>query len=61
MEVFIARDKDGKVYIYKRKPRKGIIHWGSEIHFPITELPEGVNPQWEDKEPIKVNLKIEKI
>ena len=61
MKAWIARDANGNVYLYKRKPRKGIIQWGSETHFPITELPEGINPQWEDEEPIEVELKIEKI
>lgn len=33
------------------------------IAFPITkdDLPEGVNPQWLDDEPIEVELKLEKI
>ena len=61
MKAWIARDADGKVYLYKTKPEKGIIHWGSKCYFPITEPPEDINPQWEDKEPIEVELKIEKI
>lgn len=61
MKAYIARDADGKVYLYKPKPAKGIIQWASEWYFPIDDLPEDVNPQWEDNEPIKVNIKIEKL
>lgn len=61
MKAWIARDADGKVFLYKIKPRKGIIHWDSKCYFHITELPEGVNPHWKDEEPIEVELKIEGI
>ena len=61
MEVFIARDKNGKVFIYKDKPQKAVDLWIGLVFFHITDLPEDINPQWEDDEPIKVNLKIEKI
>ena len=62
MEVYIARDKNGKVFIYNCKPEKGGDLWlNFGMFFPIIDLPEGVNPQWEDNEPIKVNLKIEKL
>lgn len=32
-------------------------------HFNITEsdLPEGINPQWSDVEPIEVELKLERV
>lgn len=61
MKAYIARDATGQVYLYKLEPNKGIIEWTSKWYIPITDLPEGINPQWEDDEPIKVNLKIEKI
>lgn len=66
MELWITRDKNGKIFAYSHKPIKirseWVCQWG--VYFlPIEErdLPEGVNPQWEDKEPIKVEFKIEKI
>lgn len=63
MEAWIAKDKDGMIFLYSTKPKKGHEDWNSSIYnyYPINKLPEGVNPQWEDKEPIKVELKIEKI
>ena len=65
MRAWIARDRDKKIFAYNHKPVKirgaWVCRWGVYI-FPIAEkdLPEGINPQWEDEEPIKVELKIEK-
>ena len=59
---WIARDEDGKAFLYSDKPSKGYYKWyNSGYYFPVTELPEGVDPQWEDEEPIEVELKIEKV
>lgn len=61
-KAYIARDSNNMVYLYNSKPEKGSVEWyATDNFFPITELPEGINPQWEDDEPIKVNLKIEKL
>lgn len=47
----------------KSKKAQGV--WSSSIwraiHICNSDLPEGINPQWEDDEPIEVELKIEKI
>lgn len=66
MKLWLARDKNGKIFAYSHKPIKirgtWVYQWG--VYFlPIeeTDLPEGVNPQWEDKEPIEVEFKIEKV
>lgn len=62
MLAYIARDSNNMVYLYKSKPEKGLIDWlAKDNFFPIDDLPEGINPRWEDNEPIKVKLKIEKI
>lgn len=67
MEAWIARDEDGKIFIYQDKPIKGSCYWWkSRItgrYFPILEsdLSEDINPKWEDDEPIEVKLKIEKL
>ena len=63
MKVWIAKDKDGMIFLYSRKPKKGIEDWNSSVYnyYPIKKLPKGVNPQWEDKEPIKVELIIKAI
>ena len=61
MKAWITKDKDGMIFLYSRKPKKGLDFWCAPNHyFPITELPEGANPQWEDKEPIEVNVNITK-
>lgn len=62
MLAYIARDSNNMVYLYKSKPEKTSVEWfATDNFFPITDLPEGISPQWEDDEPIKVELKIEKI
>lgn len=71
MIIYIAKDKNREIFIYNYKPAKRGTIWACAggvcqrgyHNFPIeeTDLPESVNPQWEDDEPIKVNLKIEKI
>lgn len=66
MKLWIARDKNGKIFAYNLKPIKisgtWVCQWGV-YSLPIKEkyLPEGVNPQWEDTEPIEVEFKIEKV
>ena len=62
MKAWIARDKDGTVYLYSNKPQKELEFWCccSDNYFPITGVPEGANPQWDDDEPIEVELKIKK-
>ena len=64
MKAYIARDKDGVLFIYDEKPYKMWSIWeGSDACcYPIrdSDLPEGINPQWED-EPIEVELTIKKI
>jgi hypothetical protein len=63
MKAWVAKDKDGMTFLYSKKPKKGDEDWNSSVYtyYPINELPEGVNPQWEDKEPIEVELIIKAI
>ena len=66
MKAWLARDKNGKIFLYDQKPIKTmgiwVYQWGV-CFLPIEEkdLPKGVNPRWEDEEPQEVRLKIEKI
>lgn len=63
MEAWIARDEDGQIFVYSNKPEKEDNIWvNSDFCFLIneSELSEGINPKWEDDEPTKVKLKIEK-
>lgn len=64
MKTWIAKDEDGNIFLYSEKPQKGRDVWfpnGCLLPTKEKDLPEGVNPQWEDEEPIEVELKIEKI
>lgn len=65
MKAYIARDKDGSTYCYIGKPHKRQSVWSSSIWSGVflrdSDLPKGINPQWNDDEPIEVELKIEKI
>ena len=66
IKAWLVREEDGKIYLYSQKPEKCYIGhetWYSKDTDPIQvkELPQGVNPQWEDKEPIEVVFKIEKV
>lgn len=64
MKAYIARDKDNGLFIYDEKPYKMWSEWWREDScYPIRDsvLPEGINPQWEDDEPLEVELTIKKI
>lgn len=66
MRVWIARDarhNDISLHIEKPIKKERIGYWlgGDELYVPESILPEGINPQWSDDEPIEVELKIEKI
>ena len=64
IKAWIACDNDNSLYLYKGKPYKTDIYghkcWYSpyDDFFEIleTDLPEGINPQWEDAEPIEVEI-----
>ena len=66
MRAWVARDKSGSVYLFNEKPEK--VWWNNTWNdehdkwFEIkdSDLPEGIDPKWEDDEPIEVELKIEK-
>lgn len=64
MKAWIARDWSGVVYLYPLKPQKEQLRWESvaQAYQFIDDrlLPPDINPQWGDKEPIEVEIKIEK-
>ena len=65
MKAYIARDKSGDIYMSTEKPRKAQGVWSASlwraIHIYNSDLPEGINPQWEDDEPIEVELTIKRL
>jgi uncharacterized protein YdeI (BOF family) len=57
---WVARDKDGDIYVYSDKPDKERIEWLSSnfINIERHSFPE---VKWEDKKPTKVKLIVEKV
>ena len=64
IKAWVARDENDKVYLfYREKPVKK--EWGfwdsmstDYIDIPEEKLPEGINPRWEDEEPIELDITI---
>ena len=60
MEAWVARDKDGKIYLYRYKPIKDKFVWyspGFSLALGRTPFPE---VQWSDEEPTRVSITIKK-
>ena len=60
MEAWVARDKDGKIYLYRYKPIKDKFVWyspGFHLALASASFPE---IKWSDDEPTKVKITIEK-
>ncbi len=57
-EMWLARDKNGKIFIYMEKPVKLSLQWSCKCSF--MELDDGLfqEVQWSDEEPTKVKLVI---
>lgn len=64
IKAWIVRDEDQKVSMFfGEKPVKK--DWGfwdnmtaDYIEIPEEKLPEGINPRWEDEEPIELDITI---
>jgi hypothetical protein len=63
--MYIARDKNGALYVYTKVPvkRKDLGVWMADSRcnrsalLPINiTLPKSINPQWSDLKPIEVKL-----
>lgn len=60
IELWAARDKDGKLYLYRDRPIKDKFIWyssGFSLVLASASLPE---VQWSDEEPTRVKITIEK-
>jgi hypothetical protein len=55
-----ARDKDGTVCLYERKPEKGFYQWFSRECGQFAEIHDCIfsNVKWEDDEPKEFELTI---
>lgn len=64
MKAYVVKSAFGSIQIHFQKPSKSDFFgsWESEDYIQITsnDLPKGINPSWEDKEPIEIELKISK-
>lgn len=61
VKAWIARDRNKELHLFYNEPIKGGEWWycaGFCSNLTEQDLPEGCNPQWEDKEPIKIELTI---
>lgn len=66
MKGYVARDKDGNAFLFKNKPYKDFIAWKEDsdefiLFMDNNNLPSDINPQWEDEEPIEVEINITKV
>ena len=60
IEAWVARDKDGKLYLYRDRPIKDKFVWyspGFNLLLASASFPE---IKWSDDEPTKVKITIEK-
>lgn len=63
IEAWVARDKDGKLYLYLREPQKVTGQWTlPDISFDFIRLGRESFPeiQWSDDEPTRVSITIKK-
>ena len=62
MELYLARDKSGSLYLYKGKPVKYSTFWMLLLSKYMIQLNNSLFPevQWSDNEPTKVKLVIDK-
>ena len=61
-EMWLARDKDGTLWLFTQKPSKLKDRWAGILSTRRCELPRTMFPEvkWSDDEPTKVKLIIDK-
>ena len=61
-EMWVARDKDGTLYLFTQKPSKMNDSWAGILGTRRGDLPRTMFPEikWSDDEPTKVKLIINK-
>ena len=60
LKAWVARDKDGTLYLYLAKPRRHQSKWVPNICADFAELSRESFPEvkWEDEEPTEVSITI---
>lgn len=63
MKCWVARDKDGMLYLYGTKPQKNKYDWKVQVLSPttISRLPKEWYPEvrWEDEEPLEIIVEVD--
>ena len=60
IELWAARDMDGKLFLYKLKPLKDKFVWYSPCFSLVLASASFPEIKWSDEEPTKVKITIEK-
>lgn len=61
MKLYVARDKDGSLYLYDGEPAKRINMWDGDLGMLMVLEPDLLpEVKWEDSEPTEVELVIKK-
>ena len=58
VKVWLARDKDGKLYAHSKRPNKMKTYWENEVYAEIFRLNSSLFPsvKWEDDEPTEAYI-----
>ena len=58
VRVWLAKDKDGKLYAHSKRPNKMKIYWENEVYAEIFRLNSSLFPsvKWEDDEPTEAYI-----
>ena len=58
VKVWLARDKDGKLYAHSKRPNKMKTYWENEVYAEIFRLNSSLFPsvQWEDDKPTEAYI-----
>ena len=58
VKVWLARDKDGKLYAHSKRPNKMENYWGREVYAEIFRLDSSLfsSVKWEDDEPTEAYI-----
>lgn len=60
LKAWVAREKDGRLYLYLAPPRKGSGEWLPDINTAYFKIDRDLFPEvkWEDEEPKEIELSI---
>ena len=66
MRAWVVRDKSGEIDLYLDQPVKAEYYpfWeadGTFMEILESDLPSGINPQWEDEEPTEIEITIKRV